>query len=220
MHEKIQHTGPEQTSIINGVSEYYSAKIEEHGPTPRGVDWNGPESQNLRYEMLSQVLPKTGPFSILDYGCGYGGLLEYLKQKKQNPDHYAGFDISPAMLSQARLLDTSGKAEWLWDLDARSKESYDYVVASGIFSVKLAFSESDWTNYVEQTLETMHKLSHKGFAFNCLTSYSDEDRKRDDLYYPSPEYFFGLCKQRYSRNIALLHDYDLYEFTILVRKDL
>jgi hypothetical protein len=27
-----------------------------------------------------------------------------------------------------------------------------------------------------------------------------------------------LCKRRFSRNVALLHDYDLYEFTVLVRK--
>jgi hypothetical protein len=29
---------------------------------------------------------------------------------------------------------------------------------------------------------------------------------------------FDLCKRRYSRNVALLHDYEIYEFTILVRK--
>ncbi|MFX7953370.1 class I SAM-dependent methyltransferase, partial [Acinetobacter baumannii] len=58
-----------------------------------------------------------------------------------------------------------------------------------------------------------------GFSFNCLTSYSDEDRKRDYLYYADPCQLFDLCKRRYSRQVALLHDYGLYEFTILVRKD-
>lgn len=29
---------------------------------------------------------------------------------------------------------------------------------------------------------------------------------------------FDLCKRRYSKSVALLHDYGLYEFTILVRK--
>ena len=40
----------------------------------------------------------------------------------------------------------------------------------------------------------------------------------DYLYYADPGRLFDLCKRRYSRNIALLHDYGLYEFTILVRK--
>jgi len=29
---------------------------------------------------------------------------------------------------------------------------------------------------------------------------------------------FDYCKRTYSRDVALLHDYGLYEFTILVRK--
>ena len=29
---------------------------------------------------------------------------------------------------------------------------------------------------------------------------------------------FDLCKRRYSPRVALLHDYPLYEFTVLVRK--
>jgi len=41
---------------------------------------------------------------------------------------------------------------------------------------------------------------------------------KDDLYYADPCYFFDYCKKKFSKNIALLHDYGLYEFTILVRK--
>ncbi|MGH6609130.1 MAG: class I SAM-dependent methyltransferase, partial [Burkholderiaceae bacterium] len=58
----------------------------------------------------------------------------------------------------------------------------------------------------------------RGFAFNSLTVYSDPDKKRADLYYADPCALFDRCKRLYSRNVALLHDYDLYDFTILVRK--
>ena len=67
------------------------------------------------------------------------------------------------------------------------------------------------------TLETLAELSIRGFAFNMLTSYSDTDKMRPDLYYGDPAFFFDHCKRRYSRNVALLHDYGLYEFTIIVR---
>ncbi|HAW53355.1 MAG TPA: SAM-dependent methyltransferase, partial [Flavobacteriales bacterium] len=49
---------------------------------------------------------------------------------------------------------------------------------------------------------------------------SDPDRKRPDLYYGDPCFFFDYCKRNFSRNVALLHDYNLYDFTILVRKEL
>jgi hypothetical protein len=41
---------------------------------------------------------------------------------------------------------------------------------------------------------------------------------REDLFYADPCELFDYCKTRFARNVALLHDYGLYEFTILVRK--
>jgi len=41
---------------------------------------------------------------------------------------------------------------------------------------------------------------------------------REDLYYADPCFIFDYCKRNFSRNVALLHDYELYEFTIIVRK--
>ena len=68
-------------------------------------------------------------------------------------------------------------------------------------------------------MRQLNSSSSLGFAFNCLTTYSDPDKMRPYLYYADPANLFRHCKERYSRNVALLHDYDLYEFTILVRKD-
>ena len=41
----------------------------------------------------------------------------------------------------------------------------------------------------------------------------------DDLYYADPLFFFDYCKNYFSEKITLIHDYDLYEFTILVKKE-
>jgi len=71
---------------------------------------------------------------------------------------------------------------------------------------------------IEATLDVLDRTSRSGFAFNCLTSYSDADKMRDYFYYADPLELFDYCKRRYSRHVALLHDYGLYEFTILVRR--
>jgi hypothetical protein len=96
-------------------------------------------------------------------------------------------------------------------------EPTDFTVASGIFNVRLDVPDDEWRAYIEATLETLAGLSLRGFAFNMLTSYSDADKMRPDLYYGDPSSFFDLCKRRYSRDVALLHDYGLYEFTMIVR---
>ena len=103
-------------------------------------------------------------------------------------------------------------------LSSEPDQVADYGVASGIFNVRLGRSDDEWRSYLEATLDILDRTSRLGFAFNCLTSYSDTDKMRAYLYYADPCMLFDLCKRRYSRNVALLHDYGLYEFTILIRK--
>jgi len=39
------------------------------------------------------------------------------------------------------------------------------------------------------------------------------------LYYADPIFLFEHCRRTFSRFVSLIHDYPLYEFTILVRKE-
>ncbi len=67
-------------------------------------------------------------------------------------------------------------------------------------------------------LHKMNRLSARGFSVNFLTKYSDADHMRPHLYYADPCYLFDYCKRNFSRNVALLHDYEVYDFTLIVRK--
>lgn len=205
-----------KTDLLNEVAHYYSEKLAQHGETPRGVDWNGEESQALRFEQLCKIISAPGPFSLNDLGCGYGALFDFLAEK-HSTFSYLGVDVSEDMVraaEQRHLHDLQSRFVTAPEPDIKA----DYGVASGIFNVRLGRDDSEWLKYLEDTLEVLDRTSSRGFAFNCLTSYSDEDKKRDYLYYADPCQLFDLCKRRYSRQVALLHDYGLYEFTILVRK--
>jgi SAM-dependent methyltransferase len=212
--------GPSFMSIentnLNDVAQYYSAKLAEHGETPLGVDWNGEEGQALRFEQLCKVI--TGcSFSLLDLGCGYGALLEYLRSRFDDVE-YLGCDLSADMIKAARKRHGQDLLAQ-FSLSSEPCTVSDYSIASGIFNVRLQHNDDQWQAYLESTLDTLNRTSTKGFAFNCLTSYSDRDKMRDYLYYADPLKLFDLCKRRYSRNVALLHDYGLFEFTVLVRKE-
>jgi SAM-dependent methyltransferase len=205
------------TDIITEVAGYYSAKLAEHGETPRGVDWNSEESQNLRFEQLTRIIFQPVKFSINDLGCGYGALIDYLNSHSHDFTYY-GCDISEDMIHAARDRHAySPHAHFA--VAAEPQGMADYGIASGIFNVKLGRSDIEWRAYLEATLDVLNHTSRRGFSFNCLTSYSDSDKMRDYLYYADPCALFDLCKRRYSKNVALLHDYGLYEFTILVRKN-
>lgn len=202
--------------ILIGVANYYSAKLAEHGETARGVDWNGEESQVLRFEQLCKIIDQPSAFSINDLGCGYGALYDYMSSHYQNY-LYNGYDISPGMIRAAQDR-YSKKPGAIFTVAGEPLVAADYGIASGIFNVRLGHSDAQWRNHLQTTLDILDRTCKRGFAFNCLTSYSDADKMRDYLHYADPCELFDLCKRRYSRHVALLHDYGLYEFTILVRK--
>jgi len=205
-------------SVLTGVAAYYEDKLARHGDTPQGVDWNGAEGQFTRFAQLCKLLPAQGRFSINDLGCGYGALHEYLRARFTD-FHYAGWDLSQDMVNAARARCESDAGNASFHVASVPATVADYGVASGIFNVKLDSAIEPWRQYVLDTLDALDRTSTRGFAFNCLTAYSDADRMRPHLYYPNPGEWFDICKRRYARNVALLHDYGLYEFTVLVRKD-
>ena len=206
-----------KTDLITDVASYYSQKIAQYGTTPRGVDWNTKEGQSLRFEQLCKIIDRRLPsFSINDLGCGYGALLDYLTDGHPIFS-YTGFDVSVDMLNIATERNiVSESAQFL--LSSEPSRPADYGVASGIFNVRLEREDSEWYEYLVTTLDALNRTSRLGFSFNCLTSYSDSDKKRDNLFYADPCHLFDLCKRRYSSDVALLHDYGMYEFTLLVRK--
>ena len=201
---------------LDHVRSYFDRRIQEHGASPRGSDWNSETSQNMRFDQLLKVIEMPS-FSLLDYGCGYGALADYLELKGFEADYY-GYDILESAIETARKTHVD-KARRVFFTDKSQLPICDYTVASGIFNFQGEQSFEGWTEYVLEVLAEFDQLSRHGFASNFLTKYSDAEKMRPDLYYADPLFLFDFCKQNFSKNVALLHDYRLYDFTLIVRKD-
>jgi SAM-dependent methyltransferase len=198
---------------LTGLTRLYEESLAKHGVKPLAVGWRDEESHTLRLQKLAEVIDRsTLPVSINDLGCGYGAFYEFLVHYDITVNHFRGYDISEQMLKQARTTVPDGEfiAGSLVDKPA------DYSVACGIFNVRLKENDATWLAHIEHTLDNMNHFSRRGFAFNLLTSYVEW--KEPHLFYGDPAYFFDLCKRRFSRKVALLHDYPLWEWTMIVRK--
>lgn len=205
----------QQPSVLRKIDDYYTGKLRVHGATHRGVDWNSVESQEMRFSQITKLCDFDKAFSLNDYGCGYGALARYLLQRTSSVS-YTGYDVSDAMVDAARSA-FGNDSRFRFTSRATDLAAADYTVASGIFSVRMDVSNDLWEGYIRDTLDHIAAVSLRGFSFNMLTAYSDPERMRDDLYYANPHTFFDYCRERFSRNVALLHDYGLFEFTMLVR---
>lgn len=195
---------------------YYEAKLRAHGATPAGMDWNSQASQELRFRQLARLWEDEPQAGIVDYGCGYAALATYLRGRGHHGP-YVGFDVSAEMIRAA-----DGHVTSLGECRVTSQRAElmasDYAVASGVLNVKQQAGDAEWASYVREIIADLAALGGRGFAFNALTLYSDADKRRPDLYYADPLELFDHCKRTYSRFVTLLHDYPLYEFTILVRR--
>jgi SAM-dependent methyltransferase len=201
--------------IERRVAEYYTSRLREHGPTHQGVDWNSAESQLLRFDQFMRIVPSGEPVSVLDYGCGYGAFAEYLEDLDAvELADYTGYDVSEEMVSTARR-----RSRWRFTTAREELTPADVTVASGVFNVRVDTDEQTWRDYTLDTIAELATLSRRALGFNMLTSYSDPERMTDRLYYGDPAFYFDWCKRNLSRQVALLHDYRLYEFTMLVRLD-
>lgn len=201
-------------SLRRRVADYYAGKLACHGAVAEGVDWSSGESQTRRFEQLLRVCRAPEPFSINDFGCGYGALASYLHERGTACE-YHGFDLAPEMLARARECGPHG-ADVHWCESEAELPRSDYTVASGIFNVKADAADDEWSAYVLDTIDVLAAKSRRGFAFNALTRYSDAELMDERLHYADPLALFDHCQRRYSRWVALLHDYGLYEFTLLV----
>jgi SAM-dependent methyltransferase len=205
------------SGVLAQTADYYGSKVRAYGARPQGVDWSSDEAQRRRFDQFGRLFDAGGEISINDYGCGYGGLVEWL-DRRERPYRYVGLDISADMIALARAAH-GGRACCRFTTDPGEVSPADYTVASGVFNVKLDTPAAEWATYVFDTIDRLADLSRRGFAFNMLTLDSDPDRRRPGLFYADPADIFSRCRTRYGRAAAVLQDYGLYDFTVIVRKD-
>lgn len=200
---------------LTKVKDLYSENIKKNGIKPESVGWTKEGSQQLRFEKLLQVIQnKNEKFTLNELGCGYGELYKYCIENDYNLEKYIGYDISEEMLTAAKEYIKGSNISLL--NNPQLNTVVDYSTTSGIFNVKFEEKESNWIQYIYDTLENMNHYSKKGFSFNLLTSYVDYHA--ENLFYADPLIFFDYCKKNFSKKVNLIHDYDLYEWTIIVKK--
>lgn len=199
-----------------GILEFYRSSFTAHGTEAPATGWRDEATQLSRFRALTQVIDATGPVSINDLGCGYGGLFRFLVENREiELEQYFGYDIVPEVLVAAHSYIADPRAK-LIESAGVTREA-DYSIACGTLFDKLGAGDEAWTGYIEATLRTLAEKSRRGFAFN-LNSI-DADWHEDTVYYGDPAHFFDFCRREFSRLVALRHDYSPFEWAILVRME-
>jgi 2-polyprenyl-3-methyl-5-hydroxy-6-metoxy-1,4-benzoquinol methylase len=209
--------------------DYHAKKFLEHGATPRGVDWNDEKEMLFRYDKMLNVLrkdflaPLDSP-SMLDVGCGWGGLLGHARGKGIAL-RYTGIDVVGEMIDYCRAHHAGADFIHGDVFEHKPAAPYDFVVCNAILTQRLTASITEMDAFARRLARAMFDLCRHGIAFNMMSNRVNFTV--ENLFYKSPVEAFAHCIEQLSPRVILDHGYSslasgkgkYYDFTVYVFKD-
>jgi SAM-dependent methyltransferase len=202
------------------IVRHYEECLARHGDTHLGVDWPDAADARLRYQVMLDLVRWHGgqpgvPVELLDFGCGAGHFLEFLREQKITSINYQGLDLSEQFITLCRSKFPAVPFSCLDVLSTDAKlPPVDYVIANGVFTVKkdLAFEEMMAT--LGAIVRKLWAATRRGLAFNVMSTYVDW--QRDDLFHVPLDRLTSFLTSEISRHLVVRTDYGLYEYTVYV----
>ncbi len=196
--------------------------IARHGYRPNALFWSSREIQYRRFEVLAGVMQRVTPAtscpSLLDVGCGFGDLKQYLDDRRIAVD-YHGIDLSPDMVRSAGYQVPGirvGQGD-LFDL-APEPGSYDFVFLSGALNEVVDDPPAQRGDYARETLRQMYRTCRYATAFNLLDARHEWTASRGDLQSFDPGDILAYCRT-FADEVRLVEGYLENDFTVyLMRK--
>lgn len=192
----------------------YEQRLREFGYSAETLGWGKHGRQRLRFGILADHALRMPNSSVLDVGCGFADLYEFLIEHGWR-GRYTGLDIVPGLLEVARRRHPEADLREV-DItgDDVALDMYDFVVASGMFNAKLR--ECDNEKHIIQGLTAM--LRHARVAV-CLDFMSTHvDFQKPGSWHTDPGWALNAGKQL-SRRVWLRHDYMPFEFSLCIFRD-
>ncbi|WP_319381457.1 class I SAM-dependent methyltransferase [Thiomicrorhabdus sp.] len=204
------------------IARRHEDSIQRYGYKPQALYWSSKEIQEIRFQMLFEGMPEIlrlgDEFSVLDVGCGFGDLKDYLSQHGVSVD-YSGIDLAPAMITAAQRLQPQGKffCGDLFDADFADGR-FDFVVLSGALNEVVESATDGQTGvYAKAVIEKMFALSRNGVAFNLLDRRNQWVAARPDLQSFLPQEIVEYCRS-FCSHVEWRDDYLDNDFTVYLYK--
>jgi len=213
----MNETHADPPVFLDKLSKIFSLRVRQYGPSPAGVLWKGRDGQQLRFEVLCNIMndaPPASKITINDLGCGYGAFFDFLHALPQMPEFdYAGYDISSEMVAQAQGRIKDHRAHFhVADCPGRTA---DYTFVSGTYNLHVDVDTGVWSEFIKESLSQLWARSDRGLAFNMLDKHHPNHLA--GLYYADRDEFMEFCT-RFSADVTLIDDYPLDEWTIFIRR--
>ena len=206
--------------VTRTLTDHYERCLEQHGPTPQGMDWGDDEQRlALRFDAICRAAGldrHTAHTALLDVGCGCGLLLDHLRRAGLDHVAYAGLDASASMIEAARRR----HPEIAWTVgditEVEGIEPADWVVANGVLTERREVPHDRMVRFAERVVSRMFARCRVGIVFNALSTHVNFEDPA--LFYWDPAEVLAMAVGALSRHVTIHHDLTLYEYFCVVRR--
>lgn len=190
----------------------YRKKFEEFGASPKSLLWKTRGAAHQRFRVFWKYVDFNGK-SVLDVGCGFGEFGKFLLKRYEGVK-YAGVDINPNFIENAKKLVPGGRFEVRDYLKNKIEGKYDIVAASGI----LNSNTNDNLGYRKKAIKKLFGLTDNILIFNMLGGHpAPSNKKGSNIWYADSIEILEYCMSL-TRRVVLISNYHPKDFTILMQK--
>ena len=203
--------------------KYYEELFEKYGDNYLSLDWKSPDSQEKRFKILTDLIDMyygSKKTSVIDVGCGFGDLSNYL-EKKGYKASYLGYDITPKILDAAKSKYPKAKFELNDILEDENPKKADFVFCCGALNIVFDSREKHM-QFINSMLIRMFQLCNIAVGVNFLSYQAvyhlqDEELNLAQYFYTRIEDILSCVRGMTSRFI-IRHDYHPGDFTVYLMK--
>ncbi len=200
------------------IVRHYEECFAKYGDNHRGVDWPNEHDAHTRYKTMLDLVPNGNEkVTLLDFGCGAGHLLEYIKNHGLIRLDYVGLDLSAKFVAYCSQ---KYPEQQFFCVDATqdpaSIPQCDYAVLNGVFTERCTLPFDDMWAFFTTLLKAVFLRTRCGVAFNVMSKHVDWER--DDLFHVPFDMLAAYLTSSLSRDFIFRNDYGLFEYTTYVYK--
>lgn len=174
--------------------------------------------QDIRFKAHTRFLDKSLKVSILDYGCGFGDLANFLETRGFSYE-YCGIDMMDDFIIESKRLHYQNKKAKFVQINSCTdvNEDYDYTIISGTFNVKYFDDKEEHRDFVYATLKYLFEKTKIVLSVDFMTDHVDFIG--ENAYHQNPGELIEFVKDNLSRRFILDQSYMPYEYCLTVFKD-
>ena len=192
-------------------SKFYDERVNKYGYSAASVGWKDSIQQNLRFDILTAELDLNNK-KILDIGCGFGDLANYLISKEISVQEFIGVDVSRKMLEIAKKNTTTKVNASYLNINVLNDPmdiTVDIALMSGLLNLRQSSENSN--EILQLFLSKVSPIVKEALVFNLLTDEVDFQQPHHLHYNPRKT---KQIVQDFFKDVSIKKDYGLYEFTV------